>query len=663
MLTALVEPFTVPFVIRALLGGVLLAAVCALVGVWVIARGMTFLGEAMSHGMLPGVAVASILGGSLVVGAATSAFAMALGVNALRHSREFGRDTSIGLLFVGLLSIGVIVVSHSRSFATDLTAFLFGDVLAIRSPDLLLLAAAALVVAGVTAVCYRPFLALTFDARKARTLGLRPDVTNAVMLTLLTITMAVAFSVVGTLLAFGMLIAPSAAAMLVARRLPVVMLTAFGIGTVATVIGLWISWFAATAAGATIAAVAVLLFFLILGARRIREASPRGSALTAAAMTVVLTLSGCASADEPVQKTDETPHGYVAGAEELPEPQSAIAYASLGSRRLRLLDLITETEKVIELPFSARRIVEDGRFVYVTDGDRRLEIVDAGVWTVDHGDHVHYYRAPARSVGTITFATRIETIVGSEAHTTIGTADGRVTVIDRRKLGSGEIVELARIASAGDTPLAVPYADQLLVAADGRLVATDAGGAPSGALDVPCAAPRGWAVLRAGAVIACDSRIVRIKRQGERLMATTTAVPRAPIPPNGFVYRPRSNEAAVADRSGIWSVHAAEATVRYVAATGRRLAVAASPADGSTVLALDESGALTSYDLATGTALRTVPVLASSTGASLTLDINRAYLTEPRARLIHEIDYRDGLRTARTLRAADQPDLAVEVGR
>ncbi|XTZ16870.1 zinc ABC transporter permease AztB [Micromonospora echinospora] len=279
-MSSLVEPFTVSFVVRALVGGVLLAAVCALVGVWVIARGMTFLGEAMSHGMLPGVAIASILGGNLVVGAAASAFAMAVGVNALRHSREFGRDTSIGLLFVGMLSVGVIVVSHSRSFATDLTAFLFGDVLAIRWPDLLMLGAAVAVVAAVSAACHRPFLALTFDARKARTLGLRPGLANAVMLALLTITMAVAFSVVGTLLAFGMLIAPSAAAMLVARRLPALMLTSFVIGSAATVIGLWISWYAATAAGATIAAVAVLIFFVILGARRVTTAVLRRRSAT-----------------------------------------------------------------------------------------------------------------------------------------------------------------------------------------------------------------------------------------------------------------------------------------------------------------------------------------------------------------------------------------------
>lgn len=285
-MSSLLEPFTVSFFLRALAGGVLLAAICALVGVWVIARGMTFLGEAMSHGMLPGVAVASIIGGNLVVGAAVSALAMAAGVTGLRDSREFGRDTSIGLLFVGMLSVGVIVVSHSRSFATDLTAFLFGDVLAIRQADLVLLAGAGVAVAAVSLVFYRPFLALTFDPRKARTLGLRPGLANAVMMVLLTVTMAVAFSVVGTLLAFGMLIAPSAAAMLVARRLPAVMLTSFAIGATATVAGLWISWFAATAASATIAAVAVSIFFLILAARRLGTAVLRRRAATPSATGV-----------------------------------------------------------------------------------------------------------------------------------------------------------------------------------------------------------------------------------------------------------------------------------------------------------------------------------------------------------------------------------------
>ncbi len=233
---------------------------------------MAFLGEAMSHAMLSGVAIAALAGIDLVIGAALSSIVMVLALEAMRTSRDFGRDTSIGLLFVGLLAIGVIIVSHSASFATDLTAFLFGDVLAVDRTDLVRLAILVAIVAVVTVVCYRSFLAVTFDERKAHTLGLHPKAANLTMVVLLAITMAGAFSVVGTLLAFGMLVAPSATAMLFVRRVPVAMATAFVLGSLATVVGLLISWHASTAAGATIAVVAVGTFFLAL---ILRSAVPR----------------------------------------------------------------------------------------------------------------------------------------------------------------------------------------------------------------------------------------------------------------------------------------------------------------------------------------------------------------------------------------------------
>lgn len=384
----------------------------------------------------------------------------------------------------------------------------------------------------------------------------------------------------------------------------------------------------------------------------------------AAALSVTLAVGGCGSSGAPPD-VEETPHGYVAGAEELAEPQPAIAYATRGGRQLHLLDLTAGSEKEVGLSLDAEQITEDGRFVYVS-GDRRIEVVDAGVWTVDHTDHVHYYRAPARAVGTLTLDAPITTVVGFEAHTTIGTADGKVAVLDRRELEAGKLATLATIDSRSTTALAVPYADRLLVAvgddptrpAD-RIVAMDERGEPTGALEVPCAAPRGGAVLRGGAVIACEDGLVRVKLEGEKLTAKTLPSPRTPVPAEPFGYRPRSNEAAVADRGGIWSVNAAKATLRYLPVQGRELVAAASPADGSTVLALDRSGTLVSYDLATGKVLAQKSVPASS----LTLDVDRAYLAEPSARIIHEIDYRDGLRTARTLRVAGRPDLAVEVGR
>ncbi|MFC4564879.1 zinc ABC transporter permease AztB [Nocardiopsis mangrovi] len=256
----LFDPFAVSFVRRALWGGVLVSLICALAGTWVVLRGMAFLGDAMSHGMLPGVALASILGGSLVAGAAVSAAVMALGVTALGRSARLSQDTGIGLLFVGMLSAGVIIVSHSRSFAVDLTGFLFGDVLAVRDRDLVYLAVALAVAVAVSALGHRSFVALAFDPRKAATLGLRPRLAHACLLGLVTLAIVASFHVVGTLLVFGLLIAPPAAAALWVRRIPLIMLGAALLGCAATALGLVVSWHAGTAAGATIAAVAVALF-------------------------------------------------------------------------------------------------------------------------------------------------------------------------------------------------------------------------------------------------------------------------------------------------------------------------------------------------------------------------------------------------------------------
>ncbi|RPK36261.1 Manganese transport system membrane protein MntB [Streptomyces sp. ADI93-02] len=164
-------PFEVTFVQRALWGGVLVSLICALAGTWVVLRGMAFLGDAMSHGMLPGIALASLLGGNLLVGAAVSAAVMALGVSAVGRSPRLSQDTSIGLLFVGMLSLGVITVSRSQSFAVDLTGFLFGDVLAVRPTDLAVLGGALVIALAVSVLGYRAFVALAFDERKAHTLG------------------------------------------------------------------------------------------------------------------------------------------------------------------------------------------------------------------------------------------------------------------------------------------------------------------------------------------------------------------------------------------------------------------------------------------------------------------------------------------------------------
>ncbi|MFC4012501.1 zinc ABC transporter permease AztB [Nonomuraea purpurea] len=270
----LLDPFQVSFVRQALWAGILVSLICAVAGTWVVLRGMAFLGDAMSHGMLLGVALASLAGVNVLIGGLLSAGGMALGVNVLSRSRRLSQDTGIGLLFAGMLSLGVIVVSHSESFAVDLTAFLFGDVLAVRPEDLAGLAAALAVTVLAGAAGHRLFVALAFDPRKAHTLGLRPRPAQALLVGLVTLAIVASFHVVGTLLVFGLLIAPAAAAALWARSIPRIMLGAALLGTGSTVIGLVVSWHAATAAGATIVAVAVAAFFLSALADVLRRRIP-----------------------------------------------------------------------------------------------------------------------------------------------------------------------------------------------------------------------------------------------------------------------------------------------------------------------------------------------------------------------------------------------------
>ncbi|MGV0744311.1 zinc ABC transporter permease AztB [Mycolicibacterium sp. XJ870] len=261
MLNWLGAPFGSEVVVRAAVAGSAVALMCAIVGTWVVLRGSVFLGDAMSHGMLPGVALASTIGGNLFVGALIAALAMAYGVAALSRSARFSSDTSIGLLLVGMLAVGVIVVSHSRTYAVDLTAFLFGDVLGVRVRDIAVLAAALVFIAAVAFVGRRAFVAATFDVRKAATLRLNPRLAGIALTVLIAVAIVASFHVVGTLLVLGLLVAPPAAATLWAHSIGRIMVLAAVIGVVSVWLGLLVSWHAATAGGASIAAVAVGLFF------------------------------------------------------------------------------------------------------------------------------------------------------------------------------------------------------------------------------------------------------------------------------------------------------------------------------------------------------------------------------------------------------------------
>jgi zinc/manganese transport system permease protein/manganese/iron transport system permease protein len=263
----LTDPFSTEFFSRALIGGALVAAICGIVGTWVVIRGMAFLGEAIGHGMLPGVALATVLGLPVLLGGAVSAVAMSAAISALQRRGRLSYDTSIGLLFVAMLSLGVIIVSHSRSFATDATAILFGDILAIGPTDIVVLALALCVTVGVTAVFHRAFVATAFDSRIAKTLGLRPQRAHVALVGLVTLAVVASYQAVGTLLVVGLLLAPAVAARAWTARIPTTMVVAAGVGILAVLLGLLASWYFGTAAGASIAGMAILLAALSSAAR------------------------------------------------------------------------------------------------------------------------------------------------------------------------------------------------------------------------------------------------------------------------------------------------------------------------------------------------------------------------------------------------------------
>ncbi|MDO4258003.1 MAG: zinc ABC transporter permease AztB [Actinomycetaceae bacterium] len=256
------EPLEAGFFLNALFGGILVALICALVGTWVVVRSMAFLGEAVSHGMLPGVAIATLSGAPPLVGAGISALIMSVGIAWTSRRARLAQDTTIGVFFVIMLSLGVIIVSKSRSFATDLTAILFGDILAISTPEILTLAVALGIVAVVVLLAHRPLMALSLDPALATSLRMRPHIAEGVLTVLITIAVVASYRAVGSLLVVAMLVAPAATATLFARTIPGAMAISAGIGIVSVTIGLYISWHAATAAGASIATVAGVIFLL-----------------------------------------------------------------------------------------------------------------------------------------------------------------------------------------------------------------------------------------------------------------------------------------------------------------------------------------------------------------------------------------------------------------
>ncbi len=269
-----IEPFTTNGSMRnALLTALLAVVSTSVIGTWVVLRGMSFLGDALAHGVMPGIAVAFILGVDTHLGALVAALAMVVGINLVRSRSPLPEDTSIGILFVGFLALALVIMSgRGEDHLHHLSRFLFGSITEVDGNDLRRQAVVAVITVGGAFVLHRPFLVMTFDESQARLLGLRPRLAHAALLALLAFSIVASFQAVGNLLVFAFLVGPPATATQLVRRVPVIMTTGVALGTFSAVVGLLIGHHHNTAAGATMALSAVVVFLLVLMAISARRA-------------------------------------------------------------------------------------------------------------------------------------------------------------------------------------------------------------------------------------------------------------------------------------------------------------------------------------------------------------------------------------------------------
>jgi ABC-type Mn2+/Zn2+ transport system permease subunit len=271
-------PFELGFQQRALWGGILAALMASTVGTWLVLRGMSFFGDAFVHGIIPGIAAAVVLEINPFIGAAVAALIMVVAIELVQRKTVLGEDTSIGLLFVGMLALGVVIISQLDSYSGSLTSILFGDALGVTWTGIYSQLVLLAIVLIAVVVLYRPLLALSLNKEKAELLGMRPGLTHAALLALIALAVIGSYQSVGTLLVFGLLVGPPAVASLLSRSVVQMMMVAAVVGVVSVWLGLTISYHFGTAASATMALVPIVLFFALLGAKNLTGLLVRGVA-------------------------------------------------------------------------------------------------------------------------------------------------------------------------------------------------------------------------------------------------------------------------------------------------------------------------------------------------------------------------------------------------
>lgn len=270
----LLEPLAYGFMQRGLLAALMVGALCGVVGCYVVLRGMAFLGDAMAHAILPGVALAYLLGMDLLLGAAAAALLVAVLISVVSRQGRLREDTAIGILFAGALSLGVALISSSRSYAVDLGHILFGNILAISPADLRLIGGLGLLVLGLVLLLYKELLLVSFDPVLAATLRLPVERLRLLLLVLLALTIVAGLRAVGVGLVSALLVTPAATASLLTRRLASMMRLAAVLGAGCGAAGLYLSYYLNVASGPAVVLLSTVVFAVVYLGQQARRALP-----------------------------------------------------------------------------------------------------------------------------------------------------------------------------------------------------------------------------------------------------------------------------------------------------------------------------------------------------------------------------------------------------
>ncbi len=271
------QPLSYEFMQRGMLAAILVGIVCAVVGSYVVLRGMAFFGDALAHTILPGIALGYLVNGGarepLFWWALGTAVVAALAIGAITRNVQIREDTAIGIIFAGMFALGIALISTVRSYAVDLSHFLFGDVLSVSSQSLWMILFFTVLVFLVIFAFYKEFMALSFDPILAATLRLPVGMLNNLLLILIAVTVAVSLQTVGVALMVAMLVTPAATAYLLTHRLSTMMLLAAVFASLSGVIGLYLSFYLSIASGAAIVLTATFFFILAFGGKKLAHSN------------------------------------------------------------------------------------------------------------------------------------------------------------------------------------------------------------------------------------------------------------------------------------------------------------------------------------------------------------------------------------------------------